>query len=88
MMDAKSIADKYIAPDGSKPKTGEVYVKTIIKELADQDKISMLTVVANFIAWHDVADMYGGYTADEAWKALCCILDLTDGDKFYKIVRG
>jgi hypothetical protein len=86
-MDAKAIADKYIAPDGSAPTPGVVYVKTVIKELADQGKIDMVSAVAHFIAYHRKNDMHGGHTAEGAWKAFCCILDIHDDDVFYNIVR-
>ena len=86
-MDAKAIADKYIAPDGSKPKPGVIYVKTVINELADQGKIGMVSCVAHFIAFHDKKSFYGGHSAEEGWKAFCCILDIPDDDVFYNIVR-
>jgi hypothetical protein len=65
-----------------------VYVKTIIKELADQGKTDLLVCVANFIAYHDKKDWHGGYSAEAAWMALCAILDVPDDDAFYKIIRG
>lgn len=87
-MDAKSIADKYIAPDGSPPVKGGVYVKTIIKELSDQGKLDALSCVAFFIAYHDKNDMWGGHKASHAWSCLCCILDIPDDDEFYNVVRS
>jgi hypothetical protein len=82
MINAKAIADKYIAPDGSPPKPGTVYVKTILKELAEQQKIDLLTVVCTFIVWHQKRDYHGGYNADEAWQALCAVLDVHDAERF------
>jgi hypothetical protein len=86
-MDAQFIADKYIARDGSAPVAGVTYVKTIIKELADQDKISLLATVCSFIVFHKPNDMYGGRKASEAWQAMCAILDIEDDDTFYRLFR-
>ena len=75
MGDHNHIADRYIEPGGYLP--GER------RERATDD----LLCVASFIGWHDDNHMRGGYRADEAFRALCRLLNVQSVG-LRKIVRG
>lgn len=84
MKTAAQIADKYIAPDGSEPKPGVIYIPTIVHTLQKQGKTKALAAVSYFLASCPPNVMYGGYSSDEAFKAFCEILDVPD--ELYKEV--
>ena len=62
-MDAKNIADRYVSRGGVPH--GKPY-----------DSAGDLLVVGSFLAWREPNEMSGGYRADDAWAALCRLLDV------------
>ena len=74
-MDAKRSADRYISRGGGSP------TPNISEHSSD------ILTVASFIAWHDPHHMRGGATTDEAFAALCRLLNF-ERHVLMKIVRG
>lgn len=75
MPDARRVADRYIERGGYLP--GE----------REQQWPDDLLCVASFIAWHDDNALWGGYRADDAFRSLCRLLNLSSVE-LRNIIRG
>lgn len=73
--DPKAIADRYIERGGYLP--GE----------RGKEFSADLLCVASFIAWHDDRHLSGGYRAEDAFRSLCRILNLSSVE-MRKVIRG
>lgn len=74
-MDAKRRADAYVERGGYLP--GERPVRVA------EDILTALS----FIVWHEPDHMQGGYRADDAFLAICRVLNV-EAAEMRKIVRG
>ena len=83
-MDAASIADKYVARDGGPPISASP-----ARGAHPQSRQTAETILtlASFIDWHDKGAMWGGYTKEQAFDALCRLTGLP-ADMLRRIVRG
>lgn len=78
-MNVIEIADKYIARDGSVPKTENGNRRLCIADIDD------ISAVAQFLAYQDNGEMSGGVKGAEAWLAFCRIVGLPAGE-FRKVI--
>lgn len=69
-MDAKRLADKYIAADGGPPKSDALPIP--------EDKTEALACLLFFIGAHHPRDMQGGWKAEEAMKALATLTGIPE----------
>ncbi len=64
MVDAKAIADKYISRGGGSPQWDR------------EEFASDLLMLGNFILWHDKKDMHAMVYPDQAFEAMCRLLNV------------
>lgn len=76
-LDAKRIADKYIARDGGEPDDGGDITRAFSRDLLN---------VATFVLYHEPRAIHGGVNPDDAFAALCRLLQL-DRRRIQEIVR-
>lgn len=74
MTDAARIADRYITRGGADPRRTAADVSGDIVDLA------------SFILWHDEKELVGGVRRDEAFAAMCRLLNL-EQHAIRKIIR-
>jgi len=73
-MDSSTVADRYIARGGGSPSpTGH-------------DIASDLVDLSSFLLWHEEGDPYGGIRAEDAFLAMCRLLNV-EPHKIRKIIR-
>lgn len=64
MSDIKQIADKYVSRGGA------------VHGQYDQDaRLNDILTLGSFMAWQEPHEMCGGYRADDAWAAMCRLMD-------------
>ena len=73
-MEAKSIADKYISRGGGKP------------VMDAKDFASDLITLSSFILWHDPRAMHGGAYKEDAYSAMCRLLNV-EPHRIQEIIR-
>lgn len=73
-MEAKSIADKYISRGGGAPVMGA------------RDFASDLLLLSSFILWHEPRSLHGGVWKEDAYAAMCRLLNV-EQHRICEIVR-
>jgi hypothetical protein len=76
MSEAKRIADKYISRGGA-----------VHRQYDRKAQVDDLIVLGCFVGWRDPHEWSGGYRADDAWAAMCRLLDM-DPVAFRKGILG
>jgi hypothetical protein len=76
MSEAKRIADKYISRGGA-----------VHRQYDRKAQIDDLIVLGCFVGFQDPHEWSGGYRADDAWAAMCRLLDM-DPVAFRKGILG
>lgn len=85
-MDAKTIADRYIARDGGPPQQARPGGFTAVRDQHLKD-VKDVWHVGAFLAWHDPGELMGGVKAKEACAAFERLMGLPAG-KLHEIFRS